>query len=114
MDLPTTSSRLPCSNHLPLASFRFLRISMPAGSSPRTVTFMPSGASTLARLITVTISKEAMGSPFKVRAIPALNFKSWNCDRVKFETSSVSDPLRITRICSGSPLEASVLRRQCP
>ena len=40
-----------------------------------------------------------------------LNFRSWNWPRVKLVTSSDSEPLRMTRICSGSPLEESVLRR---
>ena len=47
-----------------------------AWAAGRTVTFMPSGASTLAKLMTVTTSSEAIGSPSFPRAMPDLNLRS--------------------------------------
>ena len=47
-----------------------VRIASPIGSIPRTVTFMPSGVSTLGRLTTVNPSGETIGSPSVVVAMP--------------------------------------------
>ena len=57
---------------------------------PRSVTFIPSGLSTLGRLMTVTISSEAIGwSPS--RAMPCMDFKSWKTSRVMALVSSAVD-----------------------
>jgi hypothetical protein len=75
IDLPTTSSRCPARNQRPWSILTF-RISMPRGVRPRTVTFMLFALSTLARLMTVIISSEAIGSPAQFVAIPGLKSKS--------------------------------------
>ena len=83
---------------------------MPAWVRPRTLRFVPSGLSTFARFTTVTSSSEASGCPSRPVAIPRLNFRSWNCVRVKLLTNSESEPLRSTSTLSGSPVAASVER----
>jgi len=49
--------------------------------------------------------------PFVPVAMPGLNFRSWNCVRVKLLTISDSDPCAMTTICRGSPEEANVVRK---
>src|ERR1022692_2966405 len=110
MDLPTTTSRLPVSNHRPAEIFSAGRISMPMGERPRRVTLAPSGASTLARLITVTTSSDAMGSPFCARAMPVLNFQTWDCPRGKvgahFRLGAFAHNNDLQRIAAGGERSA--------
>ena len=76
---------------------------MPIGDTPRTVTFMPVGLSTLGRLMTVTISGEAIGSPALFAAIPGLTFRIWKASRVTELFNSAFAPFRSTSTCNGWP-----------
>ncbi len=110
MLLPTTSSRLPGSNIRPWTTRHCSRISNPIGISPRTVTFIPPGASGLSSTTTVTISSEAIGSPRSFRAMPGRSLRSWNHCRVMMLVNSAVAPRLTTSTCSGFPVAASDVR----